>query len=128
MQADQVARYWSRRSIVGLCLLGALLALYFFGLPWPLNYWLQGMLLTAIQIYVGWPFYAGAARGLARRSLGIDLLIAVGTSVCYVVGIAKVFHGEGGHPLAMAAIAGSVVLVLATLWRYRSATEGVRST
>ena len=37
---------------------------------------------------VGYPFYKSCFKGLAHRSMGMDMLIAVATSVAYVYSVA----------------------------------------
>jgi cation transport ATPase len=46
---------------------------------------LQGGLATPVQIIVGWRFYAAAFKGLVaeHRSMGMDFLVAAGTSIAY---------------------------------------------
>ena len=55
------------------------LLLHMFGVPIPLG--VQGLLATFVQFFCGWPFYVGAWKGLQRLSVGMDTLVALGTSV-----------------------------------------------
>ncbi|MEB3165067.1 MAG: heavy metal translocating P-type ATPase [Cyanobacteriota bacterium] len=60
-------------------------------LPW-LSWGLWMFLLaTPVQIFGGWGFYAGAWAALRRRSLNMDVLIALGTSVAYLYSVVVVF-------------------------------------
>ena len=45
--------------------------------------WLQLMLATPVQFIVGFRFYRNAYLGLKARSVGMDLLVALGTSAAY---------------------------------------------
>lgn len=57
------------------------LILHMFGLAVPVL--LQGILATAVQFFSGWPFYKGTFRGLKNLSVGMDALVALGTSAAY---------------------------------------------
>jgi len=48
-----------------------------------MNPWVQLLLATPIQFYIGGPFYVGAYRALRNKSANMDVLIALGTSAAY---------------------------------------------
>lgn len=48
------------------------------------NFWLQLLLATPIQFWVGWEFYRGAISSLKHRTANMDTLVAIGTTVAYV--------------------------------------------
>lgn len=48
------------------------------------NFWLQFLLATPIQFWVGWEFYRGAISSLKHRTANMDTLVAIGTTVAYV--------------------------------------------
>jgi Cu+-exporting ATPase len=52
----------------------------FYSLPF---LWQLG-LASAVQIVGGWPFYAGAYKGLRMRSANMDTLVALGTTAAYL--------------------------------------------
>ncbi|ARA96752.1 heavy metal translocating P-type ATPase [Geobacillus thermodenitrificans] len=57
------------------------------GLPMPhglMNPWVQLLLATPVQFYIGGPFYLGAYRALRNKSANMDVLVALGTSAAYV--------------------------------------------
>jgi len=55
--------------------------------------WLQWLLATPIQIFVGWPYYRGALQRLRHASTNMDTLVALGTTTAYVAGFAGLLHG-----------------------------------
>ncbi|MDA0887669.1 MAG: heavy metal translocating P-type ATPase [Cyanobacteria bacterium] len=60
-------------------------------LPWlTWGVWLF-LLATPVQVIGGWGFYTGAWAALQRRSLNMDVLIALGTSVAYLYSVVVVF-------------------------------------
>ena len=60
-------------------------------LPWlTWGVWLF-VLATPVQLIGGWGFYTGAWAALKRRSLNMDVLIALGTSVAYLYSVVVVF-------------------------------------
>lgn len=50
---------------------------------WIMNPWVQLILATPVQFYVGWPFYTGAYKALRNGSANMDVLISLGTSAAY---------------------------------------------
>jgi Cu+-exporting ATPase len=60
-------------------------------LPWfTWGVWLF-LLVTPVQFIGGWSFYVGAFNALRNRSINMDLLIALGTSVAYFYSVAVLF-------------------------------------
>ena len=60
-------------------------------LPWfTWGVWLF-ILVTPVQFIGGWSFYKGAWTALRSRSINMDLLIALGTTVAYFYSVAVVF-------------------------------------
>ncbi|WP_117161602.1 heavy metal translocating P-type ATPase [Paraliobacillus sp. X-1268] len=56
------------------------------GLPMPgvlMNPWIQFILATPVQFYIGGPFYTGAYKSLRNKSANMDVLVALGTSAAY---------------------------------------------
>ncbi len=56
------------------------------GIPVPhflMNPWVQLILATPVQFYIGGPFYVGAYRALVNKSANMDVLVALGTSAAY---------------------------------------------
>jgi Cu+-exporting ATPase len=48
-----------------------------------MNPWLQLVLATPVQFYIGKQFYVGAYKALRNRSANMDVLISLGTSAAY---------------------------------------------
>jgi Cu+-exporting ATPase len=60
-------------------------------LPWlTWGIWLF-LLATPVQLIGGWSFYTGAWAALQHRTLNMDVLIALGTSVAYLYSVVVVF-------------------------------------
>ena len=63
-------------------------------LPWfTWGMWLF-ILVTPVQFIGGWSFYVGAWNAVRTRSINMDFLIALGTSVAYFYSVAVVFFPE----------------------------------
>ncbi|SEQ37586.1 Cu+-exporting ATPase [Azotobacter beijerinckii] len=63
-------------------------------LPWfTWGMWLF-LLVTPVQFIGGWSFYKGAFNTLRNRTINMDLLIALGTSVAYFYSVAVLFFPE----------------------------------
>jgi P-type Cu+ transporter len=63
-------------------------------LPWfTWGVWLF-ILVTPVQFIGGWGFYKGAWNALRARSINMDFLIALGTSVAYFFSVAVVFFPD----------------------------------
>ena len=83
----------------------------------------QLALATPVQLWAGWPFYAGAWKALRHRSTDMNTLIAVGTSAAFLYSVAAIavpdfFHaaglgmGEAGLPLYFDTAAAIITLIL----------------
>ncbi|HLB15928.1 MAG TPA: heavy metal translocating P-type ATPase [Burkholderiales bacterium] len=63
-------------------------------LPWfTWGMWLF-LLVTPVQFIGGWSFYVGAWNAIRTRSINMDFLIALGTSVAYFYSVAVLFFPE----------------------------------
>lgn len=63
-------------------------------LPWlTWGMWLF-LLVTPVQFIGGWSFYKGAWNAIRSRSINMDFLIALGTSVAYFYSVAVLFFPE----------------------------------
>ena len=63
-------------------------------LPWfTWGVWLF-LLVTPVQFIGGWSFYKGALSAIRTRSINMDFLIALGTSVAYFYSVAVLFFPE----------------------------------
>jgi Cu+-exporting ATPase len=63
-------------------------------LPWfTWGMWLF-LLVTPVQFIGGWGFYKGAWSAVRTRSINMDFLIALGTTVAYIYSVAVIFFPE----------------------------------
>ncbi len=60
-----------------------------------LFHWVGFAIATPALAYSGWPFYAGAWRGLRQLRLGMDLPIAIGASITYLYSSYVTLAGTG---------------------------------
>ena len=101
---------------------------------WMLPGWLQLLLATPVQFWLGARFYRAAWGALKARTGNMDLLVALGTSAAYGL---SVFHlgqpapHHGHAPLYFEASAVVIALVLLGKWletrAKRQTTEAIRA-
>ncbi|WP_119716894.1 heavy metal translocating P-type ATPase [Cognatilysobacter tabacisoli] len=90
-----------------------------FGAHWMLPGWLQLLLATPVQFWLGARFYRAAWGALKARTGNMDLLIALGTSAAYGL---SVYHllvpppHHGAAPLYFEASAIVITLILMGKW------------
>lgn len=60
-----------------------------------LFHWIGFLIATPTLIYSGWPFYRNAVKGLVKRSLSMDLPIAIGASITYAYSLYVTMTGVG---------------------------------
>lgn len=123
-EARQAAA-WRRRLAVALVFLVPLAAATWLS---PLSglalAFLQFAFATPIQLFVGWPYFVGAAGRLKHGSANMDTLIALGTGVAYaagMVGLIEAATGAGihvGHMGAMYFADAGLILTFITLGKY----------
>lgn len=68
---------------------------FFPGFEFHLNPWVQFLLATPVQFYVGWRFYSGAYKALRGGSANMDVLVAMGTSAAYFYSLVLTIMGAG---------------------------------
>ncbi len=59
--------------------------------------WVMLALATPVQFWAGWQFYVKMVRGVRRGILGMDALIAMGTSAAYVYSTYELLFGQSGR-------------------------------
>jgi Cu+-exporting ATPase len=59
--------------------------------------WVMLALATPVQFWAGWQFYVKTVRGVRRGILGMDALIAMGTSTAYGYSLYELLFGRTGH-------------------------------
>ncbi|MGI9245587.1 MAG: heavy metal translocating P-type ATPase [Steroidobacteraceae bacterium] len=81
--------------------------------------WVQFLLATPVQFWLGARFYSGAWKALRARTGNMDLLVALGTSAAYALSVYHLASGGGGHStghLYFEASAVVIALVLLGKW------------
>ena len=75
--------------------------------------WWQLVLATPVQFVVGWRFYRGAYAALKGGGANMDVLVALGTSMAYLLSLWVVLTGRTAQPVYFEA--GVVVITLVLL-------------
>ncbi|CAN5217828.1 heavy metal translocating P-type ATPase [soil metagenome] len=113
---------------LALPMLGLLL-----GKTWMLDGWIQLLLATPVQFWLGARFYKAGWKAVRAGAGNMDLLVAVGTSAAYGLSVYLLLrHGEHGMPhLYFEASAVVITLVLLGKWlearAKRQTTEAIRA-
>jgi Cu+-exporting ATPase len=101
------------------------------GLDWMLPPWLQWLLATPVQFWIGARFYRAGFKALVARSGNMDLLVALGTSAAYGLSVWLMLrHSVSGH---LYFEASAVVITLVRLGKWLEArakhqtTESIRA-
>lgn len=99
------------------------------GVDWNLPVWLQWLLATPVQFYLGAGFYKSAWRAVLNRSGNMDLLVAIGTTAAYALSVYMLLQGH--QHLYFEASSVVITLVLLGKWLERRAkhqtTEAIRA-
>jgi len=130
---ERRAREAEQRRLRRKVLVGAVLSapLLVGGMPeifpwapaWLTSPWLQLVLATPVQLWVGAEFHAGFLNDLRHRSASMSTLVSLGTSAAYVFSVAvtlwpHVFHATGAMTYYETA---AVVITLVALGRWLEA-------
>ena len=78
--------------------------------------WIQWLLATPVQFWMGARFYVGAWKALRDRAGNMDMLVAVGTSAAYGLSLHHLLTGQGAGHLYFEASAVVIALVLLGKW------------
>ncbi len=105
-----------------------------FGKSWMLDGWVQLLLATPVQFWLGARFYRAGWKALRAGTGNMDLLVALGTSAAYGLSVYMLLrhgaHGEMPH-LYFEASAVVITLVLLGKWMEarakRQTTEAIRA-
>ena len=127
-------RWW---PIAVAAALSAPLALPMFGMlfgkEWMLNGWIQWLLATPVQFWLGARFYKAGWKAVRAGAGNMDLLVAIGTSSAYGLSVYMLLT-HGGHDmphLYFEASAVVITLVLLGKWMEarakRQTTEAIRA-
>ncbi|TXK28592.1 copper-translocating P-type ATPase [Ottowia sp. GY511] len=89
-----------------------------FGITWMPPAWVQFLLATPVQFWLGARFYKAGWHALRARSGNMDLLVAIGTSAAWALSVwLWLFSGHGEHAhLYFESAAVVVTLVLLGKW------------
>ena len=87
------------------------MGLMFFGIHLMMPHWLQWLLATPVQFWIGKRFYTGAWHSLRGGGANMDVLIALGTSAAYLLSCAVLLL-HIGKPVYFEASATIITLVL----------------
>lgn len=78
--------------------------------------WLQLLLATPVQFWIGWRFYDGAFKALRGGGANMDVLVALGTSMAWgfstvvtVFGLAEHVYFEGGAAVITLVLLGKLL-------------------
>jgi Cu+-exporting ATPase len=131
--ASREARHLILAALLSLPLALPMLAMPF-GEHWALPGWLQLLLATPVQFWLGARFYRAGWKAVRARSGNMDLLVALGTSAGYGLSVYHLLatpqhHGE----LTLYFEASAVVITLILLGKWlearakRQTTEAIRA-
>jgi len=110
----QAYRHERTQFVIALLLTTPLLlemGLMFVGLHVMMPVWLQWLLATPVQFWIGKRFYTGAWHSLRGGSANMDVLVALGTSAAYLLSCAMLLL-HSGKPVYFEASATIITLVL----------------
>ena len=74
--------------------------------------WLQLLLATPVQFWIGWRFYDGAYKALRGGGANMDVLVALGTSMAYLFSLVVTLAGLTHQHVYFEASAAVITLVL----------------
>jgi Cu+-exporting ATPase len=87
------------------------------------NPWVQLVLATPVQFWVGWQFHAGFLRDLRHRTASMSTLVSIGTGAAYFFSLAVTLwpHLFAGHGAMTYYETGAAVITLVVLGRWLEA-------
>lgn len=88
--------------------------------------WLQLLLATPVQFWIGARFYRGAWASLRGGSANMDVLVVLGTSIAYVYSLAVTLAGR--HDLHVYFEASAMIITLILLGKLLEARAKARTT
>jgi Cu+-exporting ATPase len=108
---------WS--PVAAAVILSLPLALHMLVPGWMLPGWVQLLLATPVQFWLGARFYRAGWKALRAGAGNMDLLVAIGTSAAYALSVYQLAAGRQGHgmpPLYFESSAVVITLVLLGKW------------
>ena len=104
------------------------------GVHWQLPGWVQWLLATPVQFWLGARFYRAGFAALRARSGNMDQLVALGTSAAYGLSVFELLASASEHhapPLYFESSAVVITLILLGKWlearAKRQATDAIRA-
>ena len=104
-----------------------------FGEHWMLNGWMQLILATPVQFWLGARFYRSAWSAIKARTGNMDLLVALGTSAGFGLSLYELLGAASGHMPQLYFEASAVVITLVLLGKWletrakRQTTDAIRA-
>lgn len=74
--------------------------------------WIQWLLATPVQFWVGWRFYRGSYYALKSGSANMDVLVALGTTMAYALSAVMTFFDLHHHHVYFEASTAVITLIL----------------
>ncbi|HEV3022432.1 MAG TPA: heavy metal translocating P-type ATPase [Pirellulales bacterium] len=112
---------WRRRTLAGALLAVPLAVATYVEIAPAVRGWLQFIIASVLQAYLGWPYFVGAWRRLRHGSTNMDTLVALGTGAAYSAGLvetlAQTFAG-GAHGHGMFFLDAGMILCFITLGKW----------
>ncbi|MBD8531201.1 MULTISPECIES: heavy metal translocating P-type ATPase [unclassified Massilia] len=114
--ADSAPATWWPVALAALfsAPLAAPMFVQFLGGDWALPGWLQWLLATPVQFWLGARFYRAGWKALRAGSGNMDLLVAIGTSAAYALSVYLLLR-EGTHHAAHLYFESSAVVITLVL-------------
>ncbi|MCW0202595.1 MAG: heavy metal translocating P-type ATPase [Rhodanobacter thiooxydans] len=103
------------------------------GAHWMLPGWLQWLLATPVQFWLGARFYVAGGKALRAGAGNMDLLVALGTSAAYGLSVYLLLNADEGAMPHLYFEASAVVITLVLLGKWletrakRQTTEAIRA-
>ncbi|MDD5247850.1 MAG: heavy metal translocating P-type ATPase [Rhodocyclaceae bacterium] len=109
----EVRRFWIAAALT-LPLVGQMIFMAAGGMTHgePLPRWLQLLLATPVQFWIGWRFYVGGFNALRGGSGNMDVLVALGTSMAWIYSAVVTLAGLDHQHVYFEASATVITLVL----------------
>ncbi|MGJ7916234.1 heavy metal translocating P-type ATPase [Massilia sp. LXY-6] len=82
---------------------------------WMLPGWLQLLLATPVQFWLGARFYRAGWKALRAGAGNMDLLVAIGTSAAYALSVYELLRGPAGHGMPQLYFESSAVVITLVL-------------
>ena len=83
--------------------------------------WVQFLLATPVQFWLGWRFYKAGFKALRAGTGNMDLLVAIGTSAAYFLSVYVLLTASGHHMPEYYFEASAVIITLVLLGKHLEA-------